>query len=134
MNYSVSYTKSNETCNPLFEKMRERFCADGTLAERMAIEAGLCKKRSKKSLAGVLCAEESEKKARISLKSFFSLKALGTVSMSVLIAGILFFSGASLEGVHTNMTASESAYDAYIVSESEHGALYFANECLPEVL
>ena len=134
MNYSVPYKQDNEIYNPLFAKMRERFCADGTLAEKMAIEAGLCKKHSKRSIARILNVNAFEKDPRFSGKKFFSLKTLGTVSMSLLISGILFFSGASTEGVHDNMTASRSAREAYVVSESEHGALYFANDTLPEIL
>ena len=66
------------------------------------------------------------------------MKSLGTVCMTLLITGILFFSGASLEGVQSNFMASEyaekAAYNAHIVTDSENGTLYFADESLPEIL
>ena len=46
---NATTTNLNETFNPLFAKMQERFCANGTIAERMAIEAGIMKKQNKKS-------------------------------------------------------------------------------------
>jgi hypothetical protein len=100
MNYSVPYLQSNESYNPLFNKMKERFCADGTLAEKMAIEAGICKKRSKKSSI------PAKKEMRRPTRAFFSLKSIGAVSMSLLITGVLFLSGASFEGVQKSFLAS----------------------------
>ena len=69
-------------------------------------------------------------------KAFFSLKSFGAVSMSVLIMGVLFLSGASFEGVQKNMLASESSQnvDTYILSETELGTLYFADESIPVML
>ena len=131
MNYSVPYLQSNESYNPLFNKMKERFCADGTLAEKMAIEAGICKKRSKKSSIPV------KKEMRRPTRSFFSLKSIGAVSMSLLITGVLFLSGASFEGVQKSFLANgadEKVSESYIVSEHEVGSLYFAHENLAEFL
>lgn len=131
MNYSVPYLQSNESYNPLFTKMKERFCAEGTLAERMAVEAGICKKLSKKP--SVSAAKEPRRVRR----AFFSLKSLGAVSMSLLITGMLFLSGASFEGVQKSFLesgAEDSMGKAYIVSEQEIGALYFAHEDLAELL
>ena len=131
MNYSVPYLQSNESYNPLFNKMKERFCADGTLAEKMAIEAGICKKRSKKSSIPV------KKEMRRPTRAFFSLKSIGAVSMSLLITGVLFLSGASFEGVQKSFlanSADEKVSESYIVSEHEVGSLYFAHENLAESL
>ena len=138
MNYSVPYLQNNESFNPLFAKMRERFCADGTIAEKMAIEAGICKKRTAKAIVSERKASTgSSKKTHSFGRRFFNLKSLGTVSMTLLITGILFFSGASLEGVQRNFMASEKngrpAYN-YIENDFEQGTLYFADESLPEIL
>lgn len=143
MNNPVPYLQNNEAFNPLFAKMKERFCADGTLAERMAVEAGLCKKRSKKSSSeyhmthgNFLPHHEKSKKSSGLKRTLFSLKSLGAVSMSVLIMGVLFFSGATFEGMQKNFLASDgvASNDTYIVSESELDTLYFADESLPELL
>ena len=136
MNYSVPYLQSNESYNPLFTKMKERFCADGTIAERMAIEAGICKKRSKKSFSH-LSETASTRKERQFKKMFFSLKGIGAVSMSLLITGVLLLSGASFEGVQAGFMAStESApsVETYIITETGTDAMYFAHESIAEQL
>ncbi|MBE6655330.1 MAG: hypothetical protein E7609_00470 [Ruminococcaceae bacterium] len=144
MNNAVPYLQNNESFNPLFAKMKERFCSEGTIAERMAIEAGLCKKRSKRvssseyhmTHGNSLPKRASVKKSFGFKKAFFSLKSLGAVSMSILIMGVLFLSGASFEGVQKNMLTSEVAQsvDTHMLSETELGTLYFAAEALPETL
>lgn len=144
MNNPVPYLQNNEAFNPLYAKMRERFCADGTLAERMAVEAGLCKKRSKRlpsseyhmTHGNSLPRHEQSKKFAGFRKTLFSLKSFGAVSMSVLILGVLFFSGATFEGMQKNFLASDgvASTDTYIVSEGELDTLYFADESLPELL
>ena len=128
---SVPYLQSNESYNPLFTKMKERFCADGTLAEKMAIEAGICKKRSKKE------SHIQAKEARRTGKMLFNLKSVGAVSMSLLITGVLFLSGASFNGVQKSFMATDAEAqmsESYIVSEEEVGTLYFAHESLAELL
>ena len=145
MNRSVPYLENNESFNPLFAKMRERFCAEGTIAERMAIEAGFCKKRSKRSYSNEYHMTHGNslpnrghvKKAIRFKKSFLSLKGLGAVTMSILITGVLFLSGASFEGVQKSFLAAgalKDATDTYILSETELGTLYFRDESLPEAL
>ncbi len=132
MNNSVPYLQSNESFNPLFTKMKERFCADGTIAEKMAIEAGICKKRSKRDFSRAKRTESHYMK-----KAFFSLKSLGAVSMSLLITGVLFLSGASFEGVQKNFLATgadEQTSESYISTEMEGGTLYFAHESIAELL
>ena len=142
MNYSVPYLQNNESFNPLFAKMKERFCSGGTIAERMAIQAGICKKRSNvgaskaKAARGNAILQNTVKKPSTK-RSFFTLKSLGTLSMTLLITGILFFSGASLEGVQHNLMSSKNAddaYSAYFASEPEHGTLCFANDSISELL
>ena len=79
---------------------------------------------------------EKSKKSSGLKRTLFSLKSLGAVSMSVLIMGVLFFSGATFEGMQKNFLASDgvASNDTYIVSESELDTLYFADESLPELL
>ena len=106
MNQSIPYFQNNAACNPLFAKMRERFCADGTVAERMAAQAGLCKRRPKRAGAseyhmthGNSLPKRHHAEKKSSVGTFFSLKRLGILSVSMLIAGTVFFTGATFEGI-----------------------------------
>ncbi len=150
MNRSVPYLQNNESFNPLFAKMKERFCADGTIAEKMAVEAGLCKKGYGKKSASechmtrgnFLPHIKRTKKASCLKKAVFNLKNLGAASMTVLLVSILFLSGASVEGIQESLTATKSirestASEVNILSETpdtEIDALYFADESLPELI
>ena len=113
MNQSIPYFQSNAAYNPLFAKMRDRFCADGTIAEKMAAQAGLCKKRARRPSANeyhMTHGNSLPKRHHVAKKggfaSFFSLKRLGILSVSMLIAGTLFFSGATFEGIQKGFTES----------------------------
>ena len=103
---NATTTNLNETFNPLFAKMQERFCANGTIAERMAVEAGIMKKQSKKS--GERRTQKVRKARATGFKSaIFNLKNVGVASMCVLCLSVLFFSGATLGGVKESFTASQ---------------------------
>lgn len=143
MNNSVPYLQNNEAFNPLYAKMRARFCTNGTIAEQMAVEAGICKKRARRVTASeyrithgnALPSRESAKGHLGFKKAFFNLRTFGAASMAMLVLGMLFFSGVSFEGVQARFMASADKGDALIISEfSEDGILYFRDESLPELL
>ena len=113
MNTTVPYIQDNTAFNPLYAKMRERFCSEGTLAERMAAEAGLCKKQTKKSHtedrgAAPICTLprcSTKKKLSAFRRSLFNLKNLGAISMTALVMGVLFLSGSSFDGIQKSFTS-----------------------------
>jgi len=112
---------ANETFNPLFAKMQERFCANGTIAEQMAAEAGLLKKRTKKAGASRRSVAE-KKQAGTAKKVIFNLKNCGIASMCVLFLSVLFFSGASIGGIQRSFSAEEassSAAQAQVAAEEQ---------------
>lgn len=118
---NATTTNINETFNPLFAKMQERFCANGTIAERMAVEAGIMKKQSKKS--NERRAPVARKARAVGFKSaIFNLKNIGVASMCVLCLSVLFFSGATLGGVKESFAASQMSStfkDAKITTGAE---------------
>lgn len=147
MNNSVPYLQNNEAFNPLYVKMRERFCEGGTIAEKMAVEAGICQKRKKKVSAseyrithGNALPSRTETKKHLGFKkAFFNLKNFAAASMAVLVIGMLFLSGISFEDVQARFMASANvaAVGTYIVSEIpeiEIDVLYFADNSLPDTL
>ena len=145
MNQSIPYFQDNASFNPLFAKMRERFCAEGTIAERMAAEAGLCKKRTRRTVAteyhmthGNSLPKRHHAAKKGGIRSFFSLKHLGVLSVSMLIVGTLFFSGATFESIQRSFVQSAgtdtvtSGTEESIVSTLPHDFgtnLGFTYEC-----
>lgn len=119
MNTTVPYIQDNTAFNPLYAKMRERFCSDGTLAEKMAAEAGLCKKHTKRSIADdyrmrsarALPYSKTKKKLAALRRSIFNLKNFGAISMTVLVMGILFLSGTSFDGIQKSFTSHMTLED-----------------------
>ena len=123
---NATTTNLNETFNPLFAKMQERFCANGTIAERMAVEAGIMKKQSKKS--GERRTQKVRKARATGFKSaIFNLKNVGVASMCVLCLSVLFFSGATLGGVKESFTASQMSPKFEDAKISAEEAPSFAN-------
>ncbi len=94
--------ESNIEFNPLFEKMRERFCAEGTVAEQLAKRAAEYKKSSAKRPT----AEQHMKvgnslpknapAAATKKRKFFTLGNVGSACMLLLVAGTVLFSGAAI--------------------------------------
>ena len=126
--------KANETYNPLYAKMQERFCSNGTIAEQMAREAGLIKKRSKKnalSRKAAFNANRSETKR----SAIFNLKNMGIASMCVLFLSVLFFSGASINGIQQSFSAKEAngAMQASVWLEEQEAAPISAAYSLQDV-
>lgn len=95
--------ESNTEFNPLFEKMRQRFCAEGTVAEQLAKRAAEYTRSKSKhpsleqhmkvanSLPKTTTATTVSKK-----RKFFSLGNVGSACMLLLIAGTVLFSGAAI--------------------------------------
>lgn len=153
MNSTIPNFQKNEASNPLFAKMWERFCEDGTIAERMAVEAGISKRKKKKQAALPSASEYSmthgnslprrkAEKAKNSLtRAIFSLKNFVVLSLGVLMIGILFLSGASFTGIRQSFAESVpagSAASEQIFTENAEEpmleTLYFASEDLPEAI
>lgn len=153
MNTTIPNFQKNEATNPLFAKMWERFCEDGTIAERMAVEAGISKRKKKKqeSLPSAteynmthgnsLPRRKAEKSAHGFSKAIFSLKNFVVLSLGVLMIGILFLSGASFTGIRQSFaectpagTVANEQIFTETAEEPTHATLYFANEALPDVL
>ncbi len=95
--------ESNTEFNPLFEKMRERFCAEGTVAEQLAKRAAEYTKSKSKhpSLEQHMKVANSLPKtvavATVGKKrKFFSLGNVGSACMLLLVAGTVLFSGAAI--------------------------------------
>lgn len=140
MNTTVPYIQDNTAFNPLYAKMRERFCSDGTLAEKMAAEAGLCKKHTKKSVADnytvrsarALPHSETKKKLAALRRSIFNLKNFGAISMTVLVMGILFLSGTSFDGIQKSFTSQMALEDdAAKIAEAAPAFEELALYCAP---
>lgn len=141
---ATPHFENNEFFNPLFAKMKERFCADGTIAEKMAIEAGLVKKRRKKGVA------KKSADTRSSLgsmhlsdlkESVFNWKNVGIASMSALLLGVVLFSGASFGKIHESFAAKTQtntfrAAEILTEEDNEFGAdmLCVANENTPDTI
>ena len=139
MNTTVPYIQDNTAFNPLYAMMRERFCSDGTLAEKMAAEAGLCKRHTKRAAADdyrsrsahALPHPETKKRLAALRNSIFNLKNFGAISMTVLVMGILFLSGTSFDGVQKSFTSHLTVEDGAakieeLSQESDDLALYCA--------
>lgn len=154
MNKTVTDFQTAASANPLFAKMWERFCEDGTLAERMSVEAGISKRKKRKQPTAPSASEysithgnslprrkEETRKTGVA-RALFSLKNLVAVSLGVLMIGILFLSGASFTGIRQSFAASAPATSTLlteqIFTESAEDAtvdsIYFAADDMPEVL
>lgn len=137
----ITTTEKNAAFNPLFAKMQERFCAGGTIAEKMAIEAGLTKKRARRAVVSARTtggdAASSRKEKRGLIKSLFNLKNLGAIAMGILLTSVLFLSGASFSGIREGLAANTPADvlpETQITDVEESDAtnvIYFADESTP---
>ncbi len=95
-----SFQVNNIEFNPLYEKMRERFCKNGTIAEQLLARAAEYKKTAPKRVSH----EEHMKTAnslpkaaaKKSKRGFFSLHKASSACMLLLIAGTVLFSGAAI--------------------------------------
>lgn len=117
MNY-LAFESNDTEFNPLFEKMRERFCQNGTVAEQLSARAAKYKKQKPKrvtaehhmTMANSLPKESSRAQAGTKKRSFFSLKSINSACMLLLIAGTVLFSGAAIgtiRGTTDNVTLLE---------------------------
>ena len=95
------FESNNNEFNPLFEKMRERFCQNGTVAEQLAERAAKYNKRKPKRVTAeqhmtVANFLPKASAANTKKRSFFSLKNINSACLLLLIAGTVLFSGATL--------------------------------------
>jgi hypothetical protein len=117
MQNTIPFHQNNLEYNPLFAKMQERFCAGGTIAERMEKKAAEYMRNNPMQTCGEYhmthanslpkrCTEK--KKKRFSFKkNLFSMRHISTLCMALLIGGTLAFSGASLSGVVSSLHAGD---------------------------
>lgn len=154
MNTTITDFQSTASANPLFAKMWERFCEDGTLAERMSVEAGISKRKKRKQPAALSASEysmthgnslprrkEEKRKAGVA-RAIFSLKNLVAVSLGVLMIGILFLSGASFTGIRQSFAESAPDGSALVneqiftdsMEDATVATVYFEADDMPEVI
>ena len=95
--------------------MRERFCANGTVAEQLAKRAAEYKKTKSKRTSP----EEHLKKANslprtsasavAQKRKFFGLNNVGSACMLLLVAGTVLFSGAAIGSLREESIASNAS-------------------------
>lgn len=93
--------------NPLYEKMRSRFCQNGTVAEQLLARTKGAKKKKfyHHDSADIMMHANSlpREKAPECKRSFFSLRNVNAACMLLLIAGTVLFSGAALGASRSDM-------------------------------
>ncbi len=107
---SAAYQANHMEFNPLYEKMKSRFCQNGTVAEQLLSRA----RSSEKSKVARPSAEYNmthanslpKAKKKIEKRSFFTLKSINTACMLLLIAGTVLFSGAAVGSLHADSKES----------------------------
>ncbi len=101
---SAAYQANNMEFNPLYEKMKSRFCKNGTVAEQLLSRARASKrsKPTRPSAEYNMTHANSLPKAKqkTDKRSFFTLKSINTACMLLLIAGTVLFSGAAVGSFH----------------------------------
>ena len=98
-----AFESNNTEFNSLYEKMRERFCANGTVAEQLLQRAAEYKKTASKRVTAEhhmttanSLPKESAREASEKKRNFFSLRSVGSACMLLLVAGTVLFSGAAI--------------------------------------
>lgn len=116
---TIAYQSNNMEFNPLYEKMKNRFCAEGTIADQLRSRAGAAKKQ-KPQRHPMECdmaqANSLPKAKRTSAKrSFFTLRNINTACMLLLIAATILFSGVAIGSFHETRHAIDlSLYETTI--------------------
>ena len=119
MQNNIPFHRNNMEYNPLFAKMQDRFCAGGTIAEKMQKKA----EEYMRSTPSQTCGEyhmthanslpkrsTDKKKRRFSFgKSLFSMRNITTACMALLIGGTILFSGASVGNLFSSVQAEKGA-------------------------
>ncbi len=124
---SASYQANNIEFNPLYERMKERFCKNGTVAQQLLKRAGKKQKFCHHASADIMTRANSlpRGKASESKRSFFSLQNITTACMLLLISGTVLFSGAALGNFRSEQTA------AHLLSEPELQDSMILSEATP---
>lgn len=104
-----AFESNNAEFNPLFEKMRERFCAGGTIADQLSKRAAEYKKTKSKRVTAEhhmttanFLPKNASSTANGKKRSFFSLQSVGSACLLLLVAGTLLFSGAAIGTLRTD--------------------------------
>ncbi len=106
MKTTTAAQQTNAKYNPLYLKMKKRFCVGGTIAEKMEKKANDYMKASPvltfseyhMTHANSLPARAEKSRTRTfsGKKSVFSLRRISTACMVLLVGGTLLFSGATV--------------------------------------
>ena len=116
---TIAYKSNNMEFNPLYEKMKSRFCAEGTIADQLRSRAS----DSKKSKAQRRSAEYDmthanslpRALAKTAKKSFFTLRNVNTACILLLVAATILFSGVAIGSFREeSRTADLSLYETTI--------------------
>lgn len=125
-----AYQANNMEFNPLYEKMKERFCQNGTIAEQIVMrsKATRRKKNSRPSTDYSVTDANSLPKAKetVAPRRFFTLRNINTACMLLLIAGTILFSGAAVGSIYEKNTA-----EAYTFTDSAVEERMILNEAIP---
>ncbi len=126
---TVSYQANNTEFNPLYEKMKKRFCKNGTVAEQLLARAGAGKKKFYHHASGDIMTHANSlprEKATECKRSFFNLRNINAACMILLIAGTVLFSGAALGSFR-----SEKQEVPRLLSEPAMQDSMILNEAMP---
>ena len=126
-----AFESNNTEFNPLFEKMRERFCSEGTVAEQLAKRASEYKKTKKRiapehhlTTANSLPRVAAETKAK--KRSFFGIKNVGSACVRLLAASTVLFSGAAIGSLRADEPVSTAVLSTQ-AAEAEETMVLFEN-------
>lgn len=119
MKTTTAAQQTNAKYNPLYLKMKKRFCVGGTIAEKMEKKAADHMKASPvlsfseyhMTHANSLPAraEKTRTRAFSGKQRIFSLRRVSTACMALLIGGTLLFSGATVSSFFTADEGDASA-------------------------
>ena len=109
-----AYQANNTEFNPLYEKMKERFCQNGTIAEQIVMisRTNRRKKNHRASTDYSLTNANSlpeNKRTVTAPRRFFTLRNINAACMLLLIAGTLLFSGAAVGSIYEKQAAEPLA-------------------------
>ncbi len=112
MQNNIPFHQNNLEYNPLFAKMKDRFCTGGTIAEKMQKKAEEYLKNNPAQTCGeyhmthansLPKRAENKKKNRTFKSSFFSMRNISTACMALLIGGTVLFSCASVGNLFSSV-------------------------------
>jgi hypothetical protein len=101
----LTFQTNNSEFNPLFEKMKDRFCRNGTIAEQLKQRANEYKKSKPRRVSAEFHMTHANSLPKNTVKKnrkaghkrgFFTLTNINSACMLLLVAGTVLFSGAAI--------------------------------------